>query len=456
MYRKNLPIITGKFPAKINSFNCSQNNSSFFDRTHRNSNKGSRFSVAAFLLLISAFLSTACESPGSVGDDIVDDDENVVSETVYLNDYSIIQENSFSGRLVNTAVGSVEDPLYGTMRSVALLKPSISTTEVDTILQNDTITLRLIFNEEIYGDSLATSNYEIYEVGEIWRGAELRYNEEVPINMNNQIAQFQVQATQDTVIVDLSQDWTDKFAEFFNSDPDLSSAERDSIYINNFPGLAIVPSAGNQNIRFLKTLETEEEVPDEEELITSFLFESTVQEDDDDDEEDDGPDIIELRDWGASFIREDGSEDFGEFFLHNSERALKFQPDLPEELASKNIVNAQLILSKNTNPQQNTPFVARPNTNLLRAHVFNDEPSDVMAEIFTTPHNFATSLNDTSNAFLMDVTQYVLNGVYGGLTDQSLYLTIQSVNGIVYSSYFFDPNSEDFRKPRLVITYVEE
>lgn len=455
MYRKNLPITTGRFPAKTNRFNCSKNNSIFSKGTQFYTNEGSRFLITAFLLLITAFLSTACESPGSVGDDIVDDEENVVSETIILDDYSIIEENSFSGRLANTAVGSFDDPLYGTMRSVALLKPSISTSEVDTIRENDTVTLRLIFNGDIYGDSLATSNYEIYEVGEIWRGAELRYNDEVPIDMTNQVGQFQVNATQDTVIVDLSQFWTNKFAEFFNSNPVISASERDSIYINNFPGLAIVPSEGNQNIRFLKTQMNNDESDDEEELITSFLYEIMVQ-DDEDEEEDTGPEIISVRDWGASFVRENGSENFGDFFLHNSERVLRFQPNLPEDLESKNIVNAQLILNKNVNPQQTTPLIARPNTNLLRAHVFDEDPNDIMAEIFTTEPNFATSINDTSNAFIMNVTQYVLNDVYGDVENRKIYVTIQSVNGLIYSSHFFDPTSDDIRKPRLVITYVEE
>lgn len=453
MYRKNLPITTGKFPAKTNRSNCSQNNSIFSKGTQSHITKGSRFSIAAFLLLITAFLAIGCESPGSVGEDIVDDEENVISETIYLDDYTIIRENSFSGRLANTAVGSYDDPLYGSMRSIALLKPSISTSDVDTIRENDTVTLRLIFNGDIYGDSLATSNYEIYEVGEIWRGAQLRYNEEVPVDMTNQVGQFQVQATQDTVVVDLSKFWQNKYAEFFNSD--MSSAQRDSVYINNFPGLAIVPSEGNQNIRFLKTQMNSDESDDEEELITSFLHETMVQ-DDDDDEEETGPDIISVRDWGASFIREGGSDAFGNFFLHNSERALRIDPNLPEDLASKNIVNAQLVLSKNNEPQKNTSFVARPNTNLIRAHVFDKDPNDVMAEIFTSEPNFSTSLNDTSSAFLMNITPYVLNDVYGDVKDRKIYITLQSVNGLIYSSHFFDPNSADIKKPRIVITYVEE
>jgi hypothetical protein len=178
--------------------------------------------------------------------------------------------------------------------------------------------------------------------------------------------------------------------------------------------------------------------------------------DDEDEEEDTGPEIISVRDWGASFIRNNGSEEFGDFYLHNSERVFRFQPNLPEDLASKNIVNAQLILSKDNAPQKNTSFVARPNTNLARVHVFDEQPNDVMAEIFTTETPYVTMLSDTSSAFLMNITQPILNEVYGEVKDRGFYVTIQTVNGLIYSSHFFDPNSADIRKPRIVITYVEE
>lgn len=456
MYRKNLPIITGKFPAKINSFNCSQDNSDSVNGTDF-SFKGSRFSIAAFLLLITAFLASACEEPGAIGGDIISGDDPIESQTIYIQDYSVVEGNSYSGRLPHTALGYFEDPLYGTLKSAALLKPSISTSEVDMIDLQDTLSLLLIFDDTVYGDSLAASTFEIYKTAEIWRGTELRYNREIPIDMTHKVGEFQVEAGEDSIVVDLSRGFMVEYAEYFNADTSLSSAERDSLYINNFEGLAIVPSESNRNIRFLKNLtDNEDTAAGEEQSITSFLLKSNNQNDDDDDEED-GPVVIGVRDWGASFTRQMEPDYPENIVLHNTERVLKLQIDLPEEeLFSKSIVNAQLVFSKNNNPLQNSPQVTRPNTNLIRAHVFNEEPADVMAKIFTSEANFATSLNDTSNAFFLNVTQHVLDEVYGEAESRILYVSIESVNGILYSSHFFDPNSADIRKPRLVITYVEE
>lgn len=452
MYRKNLPITTGKLPAKINSFNCSKNNSIFSYGIHK-SKKGSRFPIAAFLLLMTAFLTSACEEPGPVGEDIITGEEPVQSQTVYLQDYTLVEENAFSGRLANTAVGYFDDPVYGTMKSVALLKPSISTSDVDTVGSQDALSLQLIFSDSVYGDSLATSTYEIYEAAEIWRGAELRYNQEIPIDMSHKIAEFQVDADEDSLVIDLSREFVTKYAEYFNADTSLTTAERDSIYIYNFPGLAIVPSESNQNIRFLKTLPSNTDNSNDEEAITSFFLTSPDQ----DDEEDDGPVTLFARDWGVSFTRQTEPTYPNNIVLHNTERILKFQLDLPkEELQTKNIVFAQLVFSKDSSPVEGTPQIKRPNTNFIRGHVFNEEPNDVMAEIFISEPNYIAALNDTSNAFLMDITQHVLNKVYGDAEDRIMYVSIQSVNGLFYSSHFFDPNSADVKKPRVVITYVEE
>lgn len=456
MYRKNLPITTGKFPAKIKNFNSSANNFYFYQGTDF-SIKGSRFSIAAFLLLITAFLSSACESPGIVGEDIISGEENVESQSYPIQDYSIIEDDSFSGRLSNTAIGYFQDPMYGTLTSVALLKPSIFATNVDTIKEEGTVSLRLIFNDPVYGDSLAVSNFEIYEANEIWRGTELRYNNTVDIDFTSKVADFRVEAEEDTVIVQLSEEWKNDFATYFNPDTTLSSSERDSIYINNFPGLAVVPSETNQNLRFLKTRASDDSDSNEdgEEFITSFLYSPVTQIGDETDASE--QEIIDVRDWGASFTREMEPESHDQIVLHSSERVLKLQLGLPiEDLKTKNIVNARIVLSKDDSPSKNSPDIKRPNINAIRAHVFADEPNDVMDDIFTSEANFATSLDSTSNAFLMNVTPYVLNEVYGEQTNSSLYVSIERMNGVIYTSQFFDQNAADIKQPRLVITYVKD
>jgi hypothetical protein len=454
MYLKNLPNITGILPETRRR---SYFNKNLIHFNHFSQNKGSRSRITAFLiLLMSVNLFLGCETPGSVGDNIITEEDTIETTTIVVDRLNIVQENAFSGRLSNTPLGYLQDPVYGTIKSAALIKPVLSRAQVDTIRENTTIFLRLIFNPLVYGSESAASEFEIFEAGEIWRGTQLRYNREVNVDFGSKVAEFQVVA-QDTVVIELSGEWTQKFAGFFNNE----AADRDSLYRNNFPGLAIVPSENNQKIRFIKHSQLAEG-----DLITSFLVDTTsvqtIDEDDDGEENGASPELVPLdvRDWGASFIRTDEPEYSTGIVLHNGERALFLDIDLPRDsLKTKNIVNAQLVLSKDFGPESLYPGILRPRSNLTRLHVFNQPPADLMGEIFTfaptNPNVYSAVLGDEEETFKMDITQHILNEVYGNIENRKPYLTLQSVNGIVYSSRFFDNNAPDNLKPRIVITTLK-
>ena len=457
MYPKNLLNIIGILPViSLRSYPKYK----LISNNYLDQDKGRRSMVTAFLIVfISVTMFLGCESPGSVGDDIISEDDTIETATVVIDGLNVLHENGFAGRLSNTAFGYLQDPVYGTIKSSALIKPVISRAQVDTIHDNTTIFLRLIFNPAIYGNESTVSEFEIFEAGEIWRGNQLRYNREVNIDFGNKVAEFQI-AGQDTVIIELSKQWTQKFAGFFNNE----AADRDSLYRNNFPGLAIVPSENNQKIRFIKHSQQQEG-----DLITSFLVDTTSAELIDADENGDGnnendvdPELVQLdaRDWGASFIRTDEPEYDTGIVLHNGERALLLDVDLPREtLKTKNIVNAQLVLSKDFGPESLFPGIVRPRSNLARVHVFNQTPADLMGEIFTfgqtNPNVYTAVLGDDEETFKMDITQHILNEVYGSIENRKPYLTIQSVNGILYSTRFFDTNASDNLKPRIVITTLK-
>ena len=471
MYQKNSHNTTGTLPVTIKSFNR------FFHFSgkkgeFRFSQKGSRSTVTAFLLLATAFLFLGCESPGLIGEDIISDDENIETRIDLVDQLTVHHENSFSGRLPNTSLGYVEDPVFGTIKSIALLKPTISRAQLDTIFSDDKIHLKLIFRSEVYGSELSISDYEIFEANEVWRGNQLRYNSEIPVNYGSKVAEFQV-IDEDTVWVEMSREWTNKYAEYFNN----TAADRDSLYRNSFPGLAIVPSESNQQIRFLRNL-----IDEEGEQATSFFVESQHHDnndngdngnDDENDEngedengndengngeedEDDGLRELGVRDWGASFVRTTTTETTEGIVLHNTGTALQVEFDLPtDELASKNIVNAQLILSVDNSPEFIDPNFVRPQTNLIRAHVFNDVPRDLAGEIFTTGHSFSSQIEEGEETFKINITQYVLNEVFGDLDERKLFLTVQATNGLLYSSIFHGADAPENKKPRIVITSVK-
>ena len=448
MYRKNLQITTERLQEMINKLNAFQ----LFPDTLKNktmSKEGSRFMIAAFLLLTITFPFMGCESGGSVGSDLIPTDDGIDSQTVGFNEINTLNENTFSGRLTNTSLGFVNDPIYGTIESAALVKPVIIRAGLDSIRAEDTMQIRLEFRDQMVGNRAATSEYKIYEVDGLWRGNQLRYNQQIDIDRSVEVGTFQM-LNEQVVTVDLSEEWTRKFAEFYNSE----SAQRDSIYRNSFTGLAIVPSESNQSLRFLRT-GRDSDNPDF--ALTRFLVNSPVEEsEEDEDDEEDGITELGLRDWGASYLRSDIPEQNSGFTIHSTETILELIPDLiSEEFSSRNISNATLVLTKNQNVEQLQPDFERLSPDLVQLHVFDEKPRDIMSEIFTRDPDFFRVNEDQEDVFLVDITQFVLDRVYGESSDEKLFLTTQIANGLLYSTQFYDLTAPEELRPRIVITFIK-
>ena len=440
MYLKNLQTITGRSPEKMS------NSSNKYLNSNEISLKGSRLSIAAFLLLIIPLI-VGCESPGSVGEGLGPDGSSVTSDEYSVTNITPLEKNFFSGRLSNSALGYIEDPVYGTLNAVAVLKPVISTSAVDSLAEGDTMTLRMVFNSPVYGDELSVSEFEIFELADQWRGNELKYNETAPIDFSNKVAEFQI-ADEDTVEVELSAEWVEKYSEYFNS----SDANRDSLYTREFTGLAIVPAETNSKVRFLRHTPADQE---EDPAITEFR----IYKSDFDEEDEESAELVHslgLRDWGSYVVRSDEPTYDSGYVLHNFDRLMEVNLDLPlSDLQSKNIVNASLVFSIDRSDEQVFNAIARPEVETIRAHSFTTPPSDLISEIFISPPRFGADINEDEQVFKVDITQFVLNAAYGDADEVPLYFSVQTVNGILYSIKLHDDSAPQGRQPRLIITSVE-
>ncbi len=451
MYRKNLQTTTGRSPVKMND----QLISKFHTILNKIYSKGSRYVIAAFLLLTLPLMG--CDSPGSVGEGLGPDGSDIHKEVYPVTDFTTLQTNFFSGRLQNSAFGYVEDPSYGTLNATALLKPSISRSQVDTLYEDDTLALRIVLNPAIYGETTGDADFEIYEVAERWRGNAVKYNEEIEVDFSSLVGEFSI-AEGDTIVeAELSEAWTNKFADYFNN----RSADRDSLYSREFFGLAVVSAGNTRKMHFLSHIEQSEENPEVTSLILYRDDEGENGNDDNGDdngeeEEEEGPPRISLLDYGSSVIRSDAPEGSGGIVLRNIDQITRMEFSLPkEELSSKNIVSAKLILSPDPDADDAGPGFVRPAVETIRAHTFRTPPSNVMNEIFINSPRFGAEITEEGNLFQIDVTQYVLNEVYGDVDEGPVYVSIQNVNGILFSSTLFDETAPDNRKPRLIITTVE-
>jgi hypothetical protein len=55
----------------------------------------------------------------------------------------------------------------------------------------------------------------------------------------------------------------------------------------------------------------------------------------------------------------------------------------------------------------------------------------------------------------MNITSYVLNEVYGDRDEGSLFISLQTINGFIYSAHLYDQDAEETRRPRVIITSVD-
>lgn len=473
MFRRNLQIITERLQ-EMSSNTPKHRHSCRKTMEAGGINKGSQSLLVAFLLVITIAFSSGCESSGTVGTDLIGNENFMESEVLPVAGKRVIHENTFSGRLIYTAIGYLEDPLYGTVASTGLIKPAIFRDQVEVISAADTLYLRLIFEPDIYGDENSVSSFEIYEVAEIWRGNQLRYNQPpLQIDRSVKLGEFTL-ADEDTVLIEMDAEWTMRFAEFYNSTEEQDI--RDTEYRDNFPGIAIVPSEQNRKIRFLKTGRAQ---ADEQTILTSFLINRPLDEEEngegedgengddedngengDDDENgeeeaDDGNRLIGLRDWGSVVSRTNVPEISNAIVLHNTETILELDLQLPvERLSSRNISNAQLFFTKKRDSETDFPAISRPDSDLLRIHLFSDFPGDIMAEIFTRDPVFFRINEEGEDVFSIDITQFVLDEIFGESPGRKLYLTSQIVNGIIYSNQFYDSTAGENLKPRIVLTFL--
>lgn len=398
--------------------------------------------ISAFMVLVLLVFFSGCDNEGIVGEGLNPPGERVVTTTYDIDDIEIIEDNGFSGRLANSAMGKVDDPEYGSIISSSLLKPSINVEDLDEIPEEYRVRLKIEVNPLKYGIEPSISEYNIYEIDQRWRGREIIYNSPVSYDDTNLLGTFQL-SDESSLEVDLDQDWVNRYKEHFNSE----STERDSLYRFEFPGLAIVPATQNQRIDFIRTTGSTTSNDTTETRITRFLVENA---------QDSLIADVPLLDHGTSMVRSNQPES-NDLVLHNTmEHLMKVDLGIsPEEFEGKEIVNAQLVFTINPEPENTAPggFV-RPQPELIRAHFFGSEPLDLASEIFTRSANVGANLSEDEQQFKVNVTNYFVDKLFGQANRTPLYFSLQANNGLLYSTTLYGTNAQENVRPRLIVTTI--
>lgn len=462
MFQPSLPNTTRRSPVKTNpepvgrTTSFPQNEPAHSIRTLRfvwNRQRGSISAIAAVLLLF--FFVSACEDPGGVGSGLLDESAGLDTRTVEPGEIEPLPAESFSGRLRHMAIGQYDDPLFGSFRSIGILKPSIDTTRIGTTIEEgEKFQLQIAFRSSVYGDPSSTARFEIYRLEDVWRGNEIRFGDDFPIDRSERLAEFSVFGTE-TVHIDLPGSWIEEYLEFLSN----SDEDRDSVYRDQFPGLAIVPAEESSKVLFASMRPAAGEEPDEENLVRFVLVVPNGEEESESEEdEDDDPRVFQgLADWGTFGTRaEPQDRDPNSFYLYNTlESVLRVETSLDEEkLGSRNLATVQLVFRLNRDLLESSlpSGHTRPEVTQLRIHRI---PSDRIGEwIYSQPAQFVATRQSGSDTFRFDITTHANSILFDRPLPGNFYLSAQTVDGRIFPVVLHNGNAPEALRPKIVITSI--
>lgn len=443
MYQINLQNITGKSPGRMIK-------SSLFKKNFTNSaaqfsrmKNCSTICTAAFFVLI---MLLGCEDDsGQVGTRFIDGEDRLVNTSFSFDDIEIEKDPTYSGNLRSFAIGRYDDPLFGTITNIGYVRPSINQQVVDSFdPDTDIMRLRLVVNDQEYGDTTAVANYSVYEIADTWRGNEVEYSDQINFDTSQKLGEFSVN-NEDTVFVDLDAGWASRYAEFLNSD----SANRDSLYRVEFPGIAIVPDDPEGSKIIFATVLSDDGNNQPSAQNSGFIIEKPDEE------------IFfqQALDWASTLERTEisGAQEDNIIKVHNTlENFISVDPELTEEnLKSQNLARVELVLFENKNLlEQTLPFNhTRPNVESVRIHIL-DSKINLAEQIFSSNPDFVALRDSADNSFRFNITNLANSELFGTPVEGRFYLTVQLTNGQIFSTAFYDINAVENRRPMITVTAV--
>lgn len=387
----------------------------------------------SFLLLLTATYLFSCDDSAVVGSEISPDDIAVNADTVLIDDISVVDSPSFSGRKEYFTAGTIEDPVFGELHATALLRPSISRdAENDSITEGAEAVLTLNTGN-IYGQVDESSEFHVVEISRRWRASSWRYDS-IPDLSDNIVGSFTVEGS-DSITVPLSSEWSDRYREIFLREAD---SERDSLYLNDLPGLAIV-SADNSGKLFsvradgahLVFLQPDEEVGNLDKRMTS---------------------------WAVSLVSDvSDKENIGTALpvMNTKGRMIELDFELTEDfLGTNNFSRVELVLYEDTVGLgwNNTSLIERPWSETMRLYYLESE--DLNYAIATEP-NYQTNRREEDGSYRINLTSLANERLQTGSDPRKLYAVIGFNDGRVLPSLIGGPEDPD-RQPKILITGISK
>lgn len=396
-----------------------------------------------FLIVICgiSFGLSGCESPGAVGTDLTEPESQVVTDTLLIDGVQTLNPNSYSGELSFFSAGQYNDPLFGSMTATGLFRPSLPA-ESDTMGINTKVLLNIMLDEsQVYGDAESAQEFDIYEIGELWRARALMINDDVQINTNALVGSFSVEAGEDSVTTELYRSWVNDYRQY------ATGAKPDSLYQYEMFGLALVPRNGNKII----PIRTDS---------TSLIFQNAVTDTFD----------VGLDQWGYTLERgSNAAFPQGSAPLYSTYESILNFKDLgisDLDVPPPGLSRAELVLYQNNTAMQQgiSATERRPQEITIDLHLAepeyvpeNIDPGAPLSQGQTTFFRVQGVYSENDDTYRFNITNMVERIIRAGSPeDREFYVTFPN-DGVIKPSLIYtggDQVPEGFQ-PKVIITSLK-
>jgi hypothetical protein len=390
-------------------------------------------------LLVSFALLIACEDSGVVGSSFLSTDPDVNVDVkkiqVPITTESLV---TYSGSKALVPAGIYADPVFGTWQANAYLNPNLLLQPAFLDIEADYGLL--LRRASVTGDTLAVSNYAIYEITQRWRANDLRPDSdsgEAPLLQwsAEPLLRFQT-ALEDSIYIPLPREWADRYLAAFGIDEDPIENYRSTMF-----GFAIVPEGNTGRIEFFNTNESR--------LVIQNPTEQGA-------EEAPAPHNLAFFQRGSTYTRianPDVSLPAERIVLMNDfSQTGRLNLSITDEFfGSRTMSRVELVIQEDIEfLSENLPANHRRfGNNLIRIFELDDDEKD----FFVTKEPVVNVLRSDDGRYRANLTGYINNILQNGGREVSLYIVSDQDNGIIRPNIFFNSGDPE-RGPRLIITSV--
>lgn len=403
---------------------------------------GSKYKALALLVgCIIVFQFSGCKDSGSVGAGIGEPLADLEVDTLEVTGLQTESLVAYSGNLGFFSAGRFNDPHFGQVNARAYIRPSLAFNSGTSFFNEDTeMELRLVMNREVaYGDTTAAATFDIIEVAELWRGPAWRLDDEVALVQGETVGSFTV-TDEDSIDIPLDSEWVQKYGHFFDNTED----NRDSLYVRQFYGLALVP----QNSGKILAINSNE---------SNFIARNVESSTSDDLTLD-----INLRDAAFSIDRTgttDNTESINIYSTH--EQIINFDFDFSSEnLQSATIAKAELVIYRDNfvleeSANQAGTNVVRPDSSFLKLHLLEGDELPQSLNVAVSPNRplpLAGIYDEKDGAYHFNLTRLINGGLFDNVDPSfSFYITQSNKDGIIRSNVLFNGEAGS-KSPKVIIT----